>query len=41
MFLPDKTLTDLVQCGNNWREFLPGEKVKLYGNELEQIINGN
>jgi len=41
MFLPDKTLTDLVQSGNNWREFLPVEKVQLYGDELEEIINGN
>lgn len=40
MFLPDKTLTDLVQSGNNWREFLPVEKVQLYGAELEEIING-
>ena len=41
MFLPDKTLTDLVQSGNNWREFLPAEKMRLYGDELEEIITGN
>jgi ribonuclease D len=41
MFLPDKTLTDLVHSGDNWREFLPAEKVQLYGAELEEIINGN
>jgi ribonuclease D len=41
MFLPDKTLSDLVQSGNNWREVLPPEKAKLYGDELEQIIAGD
>ena len=41
MFLPDNTLSDLVQCGNNWRDFLPPEKVKSYGEELERIITGN
>jgi len=40
MFLPDNSLTDLVQSGNKWREVLPPEKVKLYGDELEQIIDG-
>ncbi|MGV8058463.1 MAG: HRDC domain-containing protein [Smithellaceae bacterium] len=41
MFLPDKTLTDLVQCGDNWRDVLPPEKVRLYEDELEQILTGN
>jgi ribonuclease D len=41
MFLPDKMLSDLVQCGDNWREVLPTEKAKLYGDELERIITGN
>ena len=40
MFLPDKTLTDLVQSGDHWRDFLPAEKVQLYGAELEEIIIG-
>lgn len=41
MFLPDKTLSDLVQSGNSWRNVLPPEKSMLYGDELEQIITGN
>ena len=41
MFMPDKILSDLVQSGDNWREVLPLEKVKLYGDELERIITGN
>jgi ribonuclease D len=41
MFLPDKTLSDLVQSGDNWRDFLPPEKVRLYEDELEQILAGN
>jgi ribonuclease D len=41
MFLPDKTLSDLVQIGNNWRDVLPPEKVTLYGDELERILAGN
>lgn len=41
MFLPDKTLSDLVQSGNNWREVLPAEKAKMYGDELERILTGN
>jgi hypothetical protein len=30
-----------VQCVDDWREFLPLEKVRLYGAELEQIIKEN
>lgn len=41
MFLPDKTLSDLVQSGDNWRDVLPPEKAKLYNDELEQIITGS
>lgn len=41
MFLPDQTLSDLVQSGNNWRDVLPPEKADLYGDELEQILTGN
>jgi ribonuclease D len=41
MFLPDKTLSDLVLSGNKWRDVLPQEKVKLYGDELELIITGS
>ncbi len=41
MFLPDNTLSDLVHSGDQWRDVLPLEKVKLYGDELEQIITGN
>jgi ribonuclease D len=38
MFLPDKNLLELVQDHNNLQEYLPQEKVKLYGAEIEQII---
>jgi ribonuclease D len=38
MFLPDKMLPDLVLSGENWREVLPAEKVRLYGEELAEII---
>ena len=41
MFLPDNTLSELVQSGDNWRDVLPPEKVKSYGKELERIITGN
>jgi len=41
MFLPDKTLSDLVQSGDIWRDVLPPEKVRLYGDELERIITEN
>jgi ribonuclease D len=41
MFLPDKILSDIVQSGNNWREVLPPEKARLYGDELERIITGH
>jgi ribonuclease D len=41
MFLPDKILSDLVQCGDNWRDVLPPEKVISYGDELERILKGN
>lgn len=39
MFMPDKVLMDLVQSADGWREVLPLEKARLYGAELEQIIN--
>jgi ribonuclease D len=41
MFLPDNTLSDLVHSGDKWRDVLPLEKIKLYGDELEQIITGH
>lgn len=41
MFMPDKTLTDIIQNRENWQEVIPAEKVKLYGAELEQILSEN
>ncbi len=41
MFLPDNTLSDLVQSGDCWRDVLSPEKIKLYGEELERILTGN
>jgi ribonuclease D len=40
MFLPDSILSDIMQSGDNWLEVLPPEKARLYGDELEIIING-
>jgi hypothetical protein len=39
MFLPDSVLSDIVQSGDSWREVMPPEKARLYGDELEKIIN--
>jgi len=41
MLLSDKMLSDLVQNNNNWREILPAEKTRLYGDELTAILTGN
>jgi len=41
MFMPDKILADLVQSGAAWRDVLPVEKARLYGDELERIITGH
>ena len=38
MFLPDKSLLELVQNTDNLQEYLSPEKIKLYGPEIEQII---
>lgn len=39
MFLPDKTLLDIVQNTESFLDMLPHEKKNKYGNELERIIN--
>jgi ribonuclease D len=39
MFLPDKTLLDIVQNTDSFRDMLPHEKKTKYGNELKRIIN--
>jgi ribonuclease D len=39
MFLPDSVLADMVQSGGNWRDVLPAEKARQYGDELERIIH--
>ena len=41
MFLPDNVLFDLVQKFENIKEILPPEKFKIYGAQLERIINEN
>lgn len=38
MFMPDKTMLDLVQDPQNIREYLKPEKAEKYGLELEHII---
>jgi ribonuclease D len=39
MFLPDKTLMDIVQNTESFHDILPHEKNIKYGNELDKIIN--
>lgn len=41
MFLPDTVMSELAQAGSNWRDILPAEKAKHYGEELERILTGN
>ena len=41
MFLPDQKLIDLVQSGDDWRNILLQEKVRLYGADLERIFAGD
>lgn len=41
MFLPDKTLSELVQSGAGWREISLPDKARYYEEELERIINGD
>jgi len=39
MFLPDNNLLELAQNHGNINDILPAEKFKLYGEQLEKIIN--
>jgi ribonuclease D len=41
MFMPDKTMLDLVQDPQNVREYLKPEKAEKYGLELEHIIKND
>jgi len=41
MFMPDKTMLDLVQDPQNIREYLKPEKAEKYGLELEHIIKND
>ncbi|HDS05496.1 MAG TPA: ribonuclease D [Deltaproteobacteria bacterium] len=41
MFMPDKTMLDLVQDPQNVREYLKPEKAEKYGPELEHIIKND
>ncbi len=41
MFLPDKNLLELAQNSENPEKYLSQRKLKLYGAEIEQIINEN
>jgi len=41
MFMSDKTLAQLAQTGKNWRETLSEEKARIFGEELEAIIDRN
>ena len=41
MFMPDKTMLELVQDPQNIREYLKPEKVEKYGLELEHIIKND
>ena len=41
MFLPDNNLLELTQNLGNIKDILPAEKFKLYGEQLELIINEN
>jgi hypothetical protein len=38
MFLPDKNLLELAQNTENPEKYLSQRKLKLYGDEIEQII---
>jgi hypothetical protein len=38
MFLPDKNLLELAQDTENIGKYLSQRKLKLYGDEIEQII---
>ncbi|MGD0278534.1 MAG: ribonuclease D [Smithella sp.] len=39
MFLPDKNLLDLAQDTENPKKYLSQRKLKLYGEEIERLIN--
>lgn len=41
MFMPDKTMLDLVQDPQNIREYLKPEKAEKYGAELERIFKND
>jgi ribonuclease D len=41
MFCPDEVLADIMQSGDNWREVLPPEKTRSYGEEFARIIDEN
>ncbi len=41
MFMPDKTMLDLVQDPQNIREYLKPEKAEKYGDELERIFKND
>ena len=41
MFMPDKTMLDLVQDPQNISEYLKPEKAEKYGAELERIFNND
>ena len=38
MFMPDKNLLELAQDTENPEKYLSQRKIKLYGDEIEQII---